>query len=91
MPHVSPTRPSRQLPGLCQEFARAPGLPFADLLPDDRVEQALRDERVSFRRRLFCPLVTVWVFLSQVLDPDHSCRAAVARFLAWRAANGLAP
>jgi hypothetical protein len=89
MPHVSPTRPSRQLPGLCQEFARAPGLPFADLLPDDRVEQALRDERVSFRRRLFCPLVTVWVFLSQVLDPDHSCRAAVARFLAWRSARGL--
>ena len=30
------------------------------------------------------PLVTLWVFLSQVLDPDHSCRAAVARFLAWR-------
>jgi len=89
MANASPTPPRRQLPRLGQEFARAPGLPFADLLPDGQVEQALRDEHVSFRRRLFCPLVTVWVFLSQVLDPDHSCRAAVARFLAWRAARGL--
>jgi hypothetical protein len=60
-------------------------------LPAHQVEQALRDENVSFRDRLFSPLVTLWAFLSQVLDPDHSCRAAVCRFLAWRAARGLAP
>jgi hypothetical protein len=30
----------------------------------------------------------VWTFLSQVLDPDHSCRPAVARWLAWRTARG---
>src|SRR5262249_54851901 len=48
-------------------------------------------EAVSYRDRLFSPLVTLWAFLSQVLDPDHSCRAAVARLLAWRAARGLAP
>jgi hypothetical protein len=48
-------------------------------------------EKVSFRDRLFSPLVTLWVFLSQVLDPDPSCRAAVARFLAWRSSQGLAP
>ena len=35
------------------------------------------------------PLVTLAVFLSQVLSDDHSCRAAVARLLAWRAARGL--
>src|SRR5205823_2342151 len=35
------------------------------------------------------PFATLWVFLSQVLDPDHSCRAAVARFCAWRAAQQL--
>ena len=28
---------------------------------------------------------------SQVLSDDHSCRAAVARLLAWRAARGLPP
>ena len=39
--------------------------------------------------RVFTPLVTVAVFLSQVLSDDHSCRGAVARLLAWRAARGL--
>ena len=90
MAHATPTRRGGKVARLRQDVARAPGLPFADLLPADRVEQVLRDEGVPFRDRLFSPLVTLWVFLSQVLDPDHSCRAAVARFLAWRAARGLA-
>ena len=91
MAHATPTRRTRQVRRLRQQLAHAPALPFADLLTAEQVEQALRDEKVSFRDRLFSPLVTLWVFLSQVLDPDHSCRAAVARFLAWRAARGLAP
>jgi putative transposase len=35
--------------------------------------------------------VTVWVFLSQCLSPDHSCRDAVARLVAWRLACGWKP
>jgi pimeloyl-ACP methyl ester carboxylesterase len=34
--------------------------------------------------RIFSPLVTLWVFLGQVLSADHSCRAAVARLIAGR-------
>jgi hypothetical protein len=89
--HPTPSRRARQLGQLRQHLHQAPGLPFADLLTAEQIETALRDEAVSFRDRLFSPLVTLWAFLSQVLDPDHSCRAAVARFLAWRAARGLAP
>src|SRR5262249_57937473 len=37
------------------------------------------------------PLVTLWVFLGQVLSADHSCRAAVARLLAHRLAQGQSP
>lgn len=87
----TPTRPLRQATQLRRKIAYAPALPFSELLPGGLAEQAIRDEAVSFRDRLFSPLVTLWVFLSQVLDPDHSCRAAVARFLAWRTAQGLAP
>jgi hypothetical protein len=75
----------------CVSSSPTPGaLPFADLLPAEQVEQALQEERVTYRDRLFSPLVTLWVSLSQVLDPDHSCRAAVARSLTWRGARGLA-
>jgi hypothetical protein len=80
---------ARQVRHLRQQLADAPALPFADLLPAETVAAALRAEKVHFRDRLFSPLVTLWVFLSQVLDPDHSCRAAVARFLAWRTSQGL--
>jgi hypothetical protein len=88
MAHATPASSSCQVRRLAEQFAQAPGLPFAHLLPDEEVEQALRDQALSWRVRLFTPVVTLWVFLSQVLEPDSSCRAAVARFLAWRAARG---
>jgi Transposase DDE domain len=91
MAHATPAPRARPVRHLRQQFAHAPALPFADLLPPEEVRHALQAEQVTFRDRLFAPLVTLWVFLSQVLDPDHSCRAAVARFLAWRASQGLAP
>jgi hypothetical protein len=91
MAHATPSPRPRQVRQLRQQLALAPTLPFADLLPAEEVAQALDAETVTFRDRLFSPLVTLWVFLSQVLDPDHSCRAAVARFLAWRTGRGLPP
>ena len=39
----------------------------------------------------YSPLVTLWVFLSQVLSTDHSCRAAVARLVAHRVSRGQKP
>jgi hypothetical protein len=64
------------------------GLPFQELLPTDLVETILRDIGHSAQDRIYTPAVTLWVFLSQVLSADHSCRAAVARLIADRAARG---
>jgi hypothetical protein len=91
MAHTTPSGRCRQVGRRQQQLAQEPRLPFAQLLDQDLVQQALRAHKVSFRERLFSPLVTLWVFLSQVIDPDHSCRAAVARFWAWRAARKLPP
>lgn len=52
------------------------------LLPKAQVEAAVTRHQVRFRHRLYTPLVTIWTFLYQVLTPDQSCRAAVARLLA---------
>src|SRR5258708_87074 len=46
------------------------------------------DEGCSFRERIFTPAITIWIFLGQVLDQDHSCRQAVLRFVAWLSALG---
>jgi hypothetical protein len=91
MAHATASGRCRQVGQRQQQLTQEPQLPFARLLDRGLVQQALREEKVSFRDRLFTPLVTLWVFLSQVHDPDHSCRAAVARFLAWRAAHRLPP
>lgn len=63
-------------------------LPFHEILDVEMVNAALAEENVTFSERIFTPLVTLSVFLSQVLDPDHSCRAAVARLIVWLSLNG---
>src|SRR5262245_12375100 len=70
-------------------FARDQGLPFADALTQRRILKALDEHGVRFRDRLFSPITTIWGFLSQVLSDDHSCRDAVSRIIAPRAASGL--
>ena len=91
MPHPTSHRRARQLESLRAQFALADGLPFADVLPAERVEAALRQEKAAWREDVYTPLLTLWAFLGQVLCPDGSCRAAVARVLAWLVARGEPP
>ena len=69
-------------------FARNEGLPFADILTEASIRDVLNEHGVQFRDRVFSPVTTIWGFLSQVLSEDHSCRDAVSRIIAHRAANG---
>jgi hypothetical protein len=73
------------------EARRHGDLYFAALLPQDRIEKAFGNARWLWQGWIYTPAVTVWVFLSQCLSPDHSCRDAVARLIAWRLAFGLKP
>ena len=56
---------------------------FTKLLPQEQIEAALERHQVRYRERRYTPLVTIWTFLYQVLSSDQSCRAAVARLLAF--------
>jgi hypothetical protein len=91
MSHATPSPRTCQVEQLRQPGPQMSALPFAQLLDADTIQQAFGDEPLSFRDRLFTPFVTLWVFLSQVLAADQSCRAAVARCCAWRAAQQLPP
>jgi hypothetical protein len=66
-------------------------LPFHDILDARMVKAALDAEGATFNESIYTPLITVCVFLSQVLDPDHSCRAAVSRLIVWLALIGRKP
>src|SRR4051812_1631698 len=75
---------------LRRQFLQDGGLPFTDVLTEDVVTQALATAG-RWLDRVFSPVVTLWVFLGQALAPDPSCRAAVARLVAPRAARGQEP
>ena len=74
-----------------QQFDLESALPFRNLLSADFISPLLDELGVVFRECIYTPAVTLWVFLSQVISPDHSCRDAVARLLAFRVAGGLEP
>ena len=67
---------------LRQQFLQAGDLPFKNILSEKLLEQALIAIDVPWKDRIYSPLVTLWLFLGQVLSADHSCRAAVGRLLA---------
>src|SRR3954462_7067880 len=75
---------------LRRQFLQDGGLPFTDVLTDEVLADAPAAVG-GWLDRIFSPLVTLWVFLGQVLNPDHSCRAAVARLNAHRGATGPRP
>ena len=91
MAHPTRTRTRRQVEHLRRTFGQADGLPFADVLPADRVERAIREEHAGWRAGTFTPALTLWAFLTQVLRPTACCRAAVARVMAWLVARGERP
>jgi IS4 transposase len=89
--HLNVSSQSRQIDSLRRQFAQVDGLPFAEVLSAETVEKALIAEKVSWREKVLTPVRTLWAFLSQVLDRDGSCRAAVARLIVWLLARGEKP
>jgi hypothetical protein len=81
----------RQVDLLRQQFLQEGRLPFTEVLSSQCISQALEEIKASWNDRIFTPLVTLWVFLGQVLSADPSCRAAVARLIAHRISQGLPP
>jgi hypothetical protein len=84
MRHFSQGRFRQQVRFLQQQFLQDGNLPFSDILSTGLIEQALTALQVGLVNCVYTPLVTLRVFLGQVLSADHSCRAAVARLIAYR-------
>lgn len=84
MPFYSPAPSCRSFKAALAPFLNEEGLPFADVLPAQQIQQACRDEGVQFGAAdddVYNPAVVLWAFLFQVLSADKSCRAAALRVL----------
>jgi hypothetical protein len=91
MRHSQQGRFRQQVNFLRRQFLQEGHLPFTDVLSAESLSQTRKDTAVCWNDRIFTPLVTLWVFLGQVLSADPSCRAAVARLIAHRLSQGLKP
>jgi hypothetical protein len=81
---------------LKDKFTVSVGLPFRELLPEATIQAALNALEIQYRRRLFDPFVTLWAFLSQVLDKEiyvYLLAYNLLRTLMWEAgtAYGVLP
>ena len=60
------------------------------LSPNPQVIRICEEIGYEFRDRVFNPMITIWMFVTQVISADKSCQKAVTRLNAWRVAKGLA-
>jgi len=67
------------------------GLYCAALLDRESILDAFGSASSFWQGWIYTPAVTIWVFLTQCLSADHSCRDAVARLAAWRVTQGQRP
>ena len=77
-------------------FMQHSDLPFAEVLPEEKIQQAFDEENCTFAQddeAVYTPALTVWAFLSQVLfkQEQRSCVAAVARVVVLLVSLGRKP
>lgn len=64
---------------------------LGEVIPAQALMQWVVEEAGRYRERVYGPLVTLTLFIEQVLSADHSCQDAVARGVSARVALGQAP
>lgn len=64
------------------------GLPFKNVLSSESIANSIGN--FNYRERLYTPDITLWGLLSQVLNDDQSCQAAVSRVITHLISQGKA-
>lgn len=81
----------QQVSFLQRQFLQNGDLPLSNTLSKETIVEVLRAVNVCWLDRIYTPLITLWVFLNQVMSQDHSCRAAVSHLVAHRVSQGQRP
>lgn len=77
---------NHQSRSILSQLKSTQGLPFCEALSQETINKGIED--LEYRNRIYSPEITLWTFLSQVLDDDQSLQAAVARVVAFFVAQG---
>ncbi len=63
---------SWQINSIRNSLGQQQGLPFVDLLTPDMLRE-VAGKAAESSEPIYTPLVTMWMFLGQVVDPDPGC------------------
>ena len=74
-----------------QQFVQGTGIELHNVLPAPELEQAVQQYAGEYRDRIYPPLRTLALFMSQALSQDGACQDAVARHVSERSGRGMAP
>lgn len=69
----------------------ASGLPFSEVLSSKTIANSMAQHSTDCRDRVFTTDVVLWTLLSQAINEDQSCQAAVARTISFFLSNGRPP
>lgn len=84
-------RMTARLERAAEQCRRLPANTITEVLSAHEVLSLAAQYGVKFRERLFPPLVTLWLFVWQALDPNGSCREAVWRLLSEQGLGARKP
>ena len=84
-------RRGEQVKRLRQRFLQSTEHALGEVLPRNELEASVQRYCGPYRDRLYPPLVTLGLFIDQVMSADQSCQDVVARGLSTRVAAGLSP
>ncbi|MBH8564613.1 hypothetical protein I8748_20905 [Nostoc sp. CENA67] len=79
--HTITTTVTLRVQILKDKFSQSLGLPFKELLPESVIRQAITELKIKYKKRLFDPIITLWAFLSQILDSDKTVRKEIYVYL----------
>ena len=80
-----------QVRRLRARFVQGAGHALSEVLPQAELEKSVQRYVGSYRDRIYPPLVTLGLFIDQVMSADQSCQDAVARSVSARVSEGRAP
>jgi DDE family transposase len=76
---------------LRQQFVQGAGIELQNVLPAHELKRVVKTYAGEYRDRLYPPLTTLALFMSQALSQDGACQDAVARHLSERSDRGISP
>ena len=72
---------------LKEKLSNSIGFPLSDILTETIIQQALKDEQMKYRERLYTPTITLWTWIYQVLNKDKTCKNAVSLIISYITAH----